>query len=353
MNRPATYLAVALPVLALGVIERLAAQPLAPQPITAEEPHRSVTAPAPVTATPDLRPFGIEPDAQPAGLALPQTALTGAQPVYWQNQPIPITLQVGVERQITFPAGVKLGLPAAVTRRLRTQSVDGTVHWLAHEPFETQRVQVRETRSGRTYLLDVRALGEGGEVTPLEVIDAGRRFATPADPAADWPAAAEATAPAMTSSLPPDMSPPDGVASAAVGHPGQPFAAVGASAYSYPQLARFAYQQLYAPERLLSRLALPGISRVPVRRRPLPLYRGGALHATPLVSWTDGTHYVTAVELRNRTRQTVWVDPRELRGRWLARGVLASELLPTDDRDGRDRAAVVLISPVPFAEAVR
>ena len=116
---------------------------------------------------------------------------------------------------------------------------------------------------------------------------------------------------------------------------------------------RFAYQQLYAPARLLPRLALDGVSRVPVRRSAPGLYRGGALRAEPYVAWSAGRLYVTAVRLANTSSRTVIIDPRELRGRWLARALLYTELRPRGDIYGRDQGFVVLISPQPFQDTRR
>jgi hypothetical protein len=129
---------------------------------------------------------------------------------------------------------------------------------------------------------------------------------------------------------------------------------VGAPAsYDYVTLTRFAVQQLYTPERLLPRLQLPELTRVPVRRQAVPLYRGGALLTEPYVAWTDGQLYVTAVKLSNTTARRLIVDPRNLRGRWLARTVLYAEMEPQGDALGRDQSFVFLLSPLPFDEASR
>ena len=282
----------------------------------------------------DLAAFGLPDGAIPLGSL---TRLTGAEQVYWDNRPIPVTLQVGLERQISFPAGVRVGMAPDVEERLRVQSVDGTVHWLAYEPFATSRVQVRELRSGRTYLLDLSAVAEGGDGHPLEVLDLDRLERTSLARIADHPQTAshEPSAPGDPGAPPGDVALID-----------------GPPRYDPVGLARFAFQQLHAPERLLGRLQLPGLSRVPVDARAVVLYRGGALETTPYVSWSDGFHTVTAVKLENRTSGKVLVDPRDFRGRWLARGLIHAELWPRGDPYGRDRSFVVLIAPRPFAEAL-
>ena len=287
----------------------------------------------------DLSAFGIPPGALPVASLAGAPILDNVQRVYWDNRAIPITLQVGIERQIRFPASVRLGIPGKISDRLRTQSVDGTVHWLAYEPFEVSRVQVRELQSGRTYLLDVRAVSDGGDVIPLAIVDRAQ---------AEQDAGISPDNPSQQEDI--TFVEPSDDASISDGQTTQ---AGAMPTYDYVTLTRFAVQQLYAPERLLKRLSLPGVSRVPVQRKPLPLYRGGALRAEPYVSWTDGQFYITAVKLSNITAQPVLIDPRHLRGRWLARTLLTAQVQPYDDSLGRDHSFVFLLSPVPFAEATR
>lgn len=277
-----------------------------------------------------LTDLGIAPQAQPVAAALPM--FPQAPTVYWDQRPIPITLQVGVERQIHFPAGVRLGIPAQVNHALRTQSVAGTVHWLASEPFKPVRVQVREIDSGRTYLLDVGAAAEGGDVGAMTI--APRPPAQPLIPqsanALGSNSVAQEYAPVGTLD---DLARP--------------------KAYDYPTLTRFAFAQLHAPERLLPELTLAGVERTPVPMQPIPyLYQGGALVGAPLGGWSDGQTYITALQLTNTTTQTVLVDPRAIRGRWLARGLIQAELQPKGDAWQRDRTIIVLLSPVPFQEAL-
>ena len=118
---------------------------------------------------------------------------------------------------------------------------------------------------------------------------------------------------------------------------------------SFVQLTRFAAQQLYGPRRLLrSTLA---ISRVPVNPNPVPLLRGAKVQATPLLAWRGGDYFVTAVRLRNITRQALTLDPRELRGHWYAATFQHARLWPAGDE--ADTTSVYLISAQPFADALR
>ncbi len=223
--------------------------------------------------------------------------------IEWKKEPIRLALTVGQEQRIEFPTAVKVGVPATIQPLLRTQSIDGTVYLLAHAPFDSSRLMVRELDSGRIYLFDVEATKEGGASHPIQ-IHVGETATADDVPAED----------------------PD------------------ADRIDYVQLTRFAAQQLYAPSRLLKEH--PGIVRIPVRRDPVDLIHGGAIEARPLVAWRAGGRFITAVKLTNRTDQAQTLDPRDLRGTWLTATFQNHRLLPRGDE--ADTTAVYLISARPF-----
>jgi integrating conjugative element protein (TIGR03749 family) len=226
--------------------------------------------------------------------------------IEWKKAPIRLELAVGQEQRIEFPDAVKVGVPASIQPLLRTQSVNGTVYLLAHAPFASSRLMMRELDSGRIYLFDVTAVEEGGTSHPIQIFVTGDR------------GAANALA---TESNNADRGRPD-----------------------YIQLTRFAAQQLYAPTRLVK--DRPGIVRVPVKREAVDLLHGGTVEATPLVAWRANGLYVTAVKLTNRTEQAQTLDPRDLRGAWLTASFQHYRLLPMGDE--ADTTAVYLISARPF-----
>ncbi|MCG7872672.1 MAG: TIGR03749 family integrating conjugative element protein [Candidatus Thiodiazotropha lotti] len=226
--------------------------------------------------------------------------------IEWKKAPIRLELPVGQEQRIEFPASVKVGVPASVQGLLRTQSVNGTVYLLAHAPFGSNRLMVRELDRGRIYLFDVTAAEEGGASHPIQVYVTGDSGATE-----DHATGGNDT----------DKGQPD-----------------------YIQLTRFAAQQLYAPSRLLK--DQPGIVRVPVSRDLVDLLHGAAIEATPLVAWRTNGLYITAVKLINRTNQAQTLDPRDLRGAWLTATFQHHRLLPKGDE--ADTTAVYLISARPF-----
>ena len=227
--------------------------------------------------------------------------------IEWKKAPIRLTLTVGQEQRIEFPAAVKVGVPAAVQPLLRTQSVNGALYLLAHAPFGSSRLMVREFDTGRIYLFDVTATEEGGANHPLQI------YVTD-ESETDKDHATETNAPVQE-------------------QPG------------YIQLTRFAAQQLYAPARLVK--DRPGINRVPVTRDTVDLLQGGMVEARPLVAWRAGGLYVTAVKLTNRSEQAQTLDSREIRGAWLSATFQHHRLLPKGDE--ADTTAVYLVSARPFA----
>ena len=232
-----------------------------------------------------------------------QAQETAARRILWQKAPIAIHLTVGEERLVHFPGPVSVGVPARLEASLRTQTVNGTVYWRAETPFATTRIAVRELDTGRMYLFDLEARLADTDNTPIRVmVDTPRANVTSTGPS------------------------PDIVQ------------------YDYVALTRFAALQLYAPRRLTSNV--PGVVRVPLKDNAVPLVQGGAVEARPLIAWRAGSHYLTAVKLVNRVREPQILDPRTLRGKWLAATFQHARLLPAGDE--ADTTVVYLVSAQPF-----
>ena len=227
--------------------------------------------------------------------------------VQWQKAPIAVTLRVSQERMVHFLRPVSVGIPATLQSLLRTQTVNGTVYWMANAAFGRTRVMVREIDAGQTYLIDLSA-------------------DTQAKPLAAMVVSVDETS---------ESENPDGEVGEGARH-------------GYVSLTRYASHQLYAPPRLLS--SVPGIVRVPVQQQSVPLVRGNRIVAKPLVAWRAGQLYVTAVKLTNRTSKGQTLDPRTLRGAWLSAAFQHGRLLPAGS--DADTTAVYLVSAQPFAESL-
>ena len=230
-----------------------------------------------------------------------------SQRIQWQKTPIAIVLSVGEERMVHFRAPVSVGIPATLESILRTQTVNGTVYWMAQAAFGSTRVMVREIEGGQTYLFDLSAATNGEDSAAIVVfVD-------------------EITEPENR-----------------LGETGD------GARHGYVSLTRYAAQQLYAPMRLLS--SVPGIVRVPVQQHSVALVPGNGVEAKPLVAWRAGHLYVTAIKLTNRLAKAQTLDPRTLRGAWLSAAFQHSRLLPAGS--DADTTAVYLVSAQPFAEAL-
>jgi integrating conjugative element protein (TIGR03749 family) len=169
-------------------------------------------------------------------------------------------------------------------------------------------VLVRTVDGGQIYLFDLSAAKEGGQTNPVQVF---------------MKKTGESESDQTTASVNSNDA---------------------AAPYSYVTLTRFAAQQLYAPARLVQ--DRPGIVRIPVARDSVALLRGDAVDATPLVAWRADGLYVTAVKLSNRSDRPQILDPRNLRGAWLAAAFQHNRLLAAGSE--ADTTAVYLISARPF-----
>ena len=246
--------------------------------------------------------------AQPDG-----AAESNFERVVWRKTPISIPLVVGEERLVHFPDSVSVGLPQSLIPLLRSQSINGTLYLLARQPFETTRVMVRSETEGPMYVLDISAAP--GESESRSSPDVQILLETPQNTSA-----AQAESKVNNRSLP----------------------------RSYVAMTRYVAQQLYAPTRLIP--SQPGVVAIPVNGEPVDLVYGGKIEAVPVAAWKAGLQYLTAVKLTNRTRKAVVLDPRELRGAWLAATFQHNRLLPAGSE--ADTTAVYLVSDRPFDVAL-
>ena len=88
----------------------------------------------------------------------------------------------------------------------------------------------------------------------------------------------------------------------------------------------------------------------------VPLYQGGVVSSIPLASWRFNRQYVTAVLLRNTTRQTLELNTHLLRGGWQVVAFMRytklspSELTPQGTL--YDSTSAILVSNAPFTVAL-
>ena len=246
------------------------------------------------------------------------TASNVPERVVWNKAPIAIPLVVGEERLVHFPDSVSIGLPQSLTPLLRSQSINGTLYLLARQAFEPTRVMVRSETDGPIYVLDISAAPGGvdsGSLPDVQVLlQASQK---PPQDLSEDAGADQSTSDKQSQSL------------------------------GYAALTRYAAQQLYAPTRLIPQQ--PGVVAIPVNPEPVDLVVGGKIEAVPVAAWKAGLRYVTAVKLINRTQSPVVLDPRELRGSWLAATFQHNRLLPAGSE--ADTTAAYLVSDRRFDAA--
>jgi len=197
-------------------------------------------------------------------------AANAVEIIHYDNAPVTINLQTGVERTIQLGDHVQVGVsPQQEMQRLfRVQSAQGAVHILPNKDFESQRIQLRRMTDGQIILVDLisSAPAEGAE--PLESV---RVYVQGED------------------ELPKSESDVADVNVAAKAAPVTPVT-----------LTRYAAQRMYAPSRLhrddpristanLSDLqgkavrALRGIAGVHTETTPVIAYRAGNLQLAALL----------------------------------------------------------------------
>ncbi|HNP34335.1 MAG TPA: DUF3438 family protein [Woeseiaceae bacterium] len=212
-------------------------------------------------------------------------------------EPLAVTLNVGAERRIDWPAAVEIAMPDALNGVLTVQNLRRSSYWLARAPFPPTRVLVRELDSDNSWLLNVSA--EKGEREQASI-----------------------TIERDTNALSDSAQAP------------------------YVSLVRAAAAQLFAPARLSQ---LPsGFVREPVRREPIELIAIAKTRATPIGQWRFQRHFVTAVEVQNLNSHAIVLDARLLRGDWLGAAFMQFRLQGTGS--DADSAVIYLVTQSPFDE---
>lgn len=236
------------------------------------------------------------------------------QHIVWDHMPIDVILPVGKERIVVFPGKVQFGYDRTVlsSDMLQVQNNDGALYFRAEKSFLSQRVEVKLVSSGKVILLNLSAQTNASD-TPLSVLVASQSAKITQN----------------------DQDVPLNI--------------------DYPILLRFAVQQLYAPERLLTKPAY--IYRVPMRvNRTVSLFVDDNIVAMPQISWRGGNLYITAVILRNISNYLACLNLKNIEGDWLAASLFpSSKLLPKDTLINgvpRDSTTLFLVSKKPFDEAL-
>jgi len=224
-----------------------------------------------------------------------------AERLLYSDVPVKLAIPIDHEIVLRLPQACAVGLPVALSNTLRVESAGSVLLLKANAAFESTRIALRGLNSNRIYLLDVRAVAKSS-TADVELIDA----TMPSPELVEPVPAVDAVDPRVA-------------------------------------LVRYAAREFYAPTRLRGGIAA---IRVPVATTPVDLYRGGSVSTTPAAAWQYQGIYLTAITVRNTTPDARELDPRMLRGDWLAASAQHNVLQPAG-RDG-DLTMLYLLSTRPF-----
>lgn len=240
--------------------------------------------------------------------------------VLWNKRPIPVHIQRDHERIIHFPDDIRYWLPDVLKNKVAAMAANGVLYLRALDVFPPTRIRVQGLVDQQVYLLDV--LADTAEAVSDELI-----------------IMTAATVSNRAKAQLPVQSPVDWRV----------------------RLTRYAAQQLYAPERVLT--GDSQIQRVPLDALgSIPIVKGQRIAATPIAAWQGGGLTVTAVKLRNITAQPLRlvfdgqagsnvVDlAADLRGNWLTASFQHNTLGALGNVE--DTTTLYLVSKRSFIESV-
>jgi general secretion pathway protein D len=116
---------------------------------------------------------------------------------------------------------------------------------------------------------------------------------------------------------------------------------------SFVDLTRVASKQVRMP--LLKRLPEGRVKSIYLAAMgDVALFPYKGVRATPVATWTNGSHYVTALKVANTNKNEVVLDVGKMRGTWAAATLEAQQLAPVG-KEG-DFTYLYLISDKPFAQ---
>ncbi len=246
----------------------------------------------------------------------------------WKGDPISITLPVNKEKRIIFPNTVSVDAKGALTAdQLRILDNDKSLYLTALKSFPVTRIYVTVKDSGEVVLIDLMTNENSSNNTQqIDIKQNGNNHIESNKTIVSTVSEAPSQTQESNSSND-DMS--------------------------FSDLIRFAWQQVYAPERLIQNTST--FSRAPMHTEKFvsDLVYGDKVIAYPESSWVSGNHYVTAILLRNKYQHITNINiHKDLCGDWQA-GLLypTTNLKPYGEKRG-DSTMLFLVSNRPFSETM-
>lgn len=242
---------------------------------------------------------------------------TSFESIIWKGIPLDLHLNAGTESILRFPERVQVGLPPDMVGMFEVESVSNTVYITPLSDFNETRIRFRLVDSNNVLLFDVRA-SETGQTVLLDVVDgiqlqgqhSNAQSTTPSSPIAE-------------------------------------------ERYDYVDLIRYAFQNIYSPERLIK--PLQGVVERQLADNSIVkhIVSGHDINAKPVSQWvTNDGLFVTAVYLQNLDGHSVRLDPRRFRHSkfWLATSLYSNVLSP--NLQVGDVTTMVVVSDTKWEDSV-
>jgi len=246
-------------------------------------------------------------------------------PLAYQGDPLKIALPVGKEKRLVFSEPIQVDVNGKLTtEQLRVINNDQSLYLTAQKAFDTTRIYVTLKNSQQIILLDLATAEQASVAT--------RRITLSSKKPLESSTAVEAQQQNSTAAINTDNV---------------------LSADSYVNAIRFAWQQLYAPERLLNNSLNFNRSPMHTENFVSTLVYGDKVIAHPAAAWLADGLYITVIELRNKYPHATKIDLRhDLCGNWQAAALYPRNTLKPMGNRTADSTTLFLISSKPFGEVM-
>ncbi len=243
----------------------------------------------------------------------------------WQGDPLTVALPINKEKRLIFPNSISVDVKGALASdQLRILNNDHSLYLTALKSFSTTRIYVTLKDNGEVVMLDLSPSETASSST--QQIDIKQKNSAATDKSVTTSISQSAIS--LTS---------DSNANENVG---------------FVELIRFAWQQLYAPDRLMQK---SNFSRAPMHTEKFvsDLIYGDKVIAYPQGSWISDNHYVTAVYLRNKYQHQTYINlQKDLCGDWQATAIYPTTYLAAYGDKRGDSTMLFLVSNRPFGDSM-
>lgn len=244
----------------------------------------------------------------------------------WKGDPLIVSLAKNKEKRLVFPSRVLVDVKGNLaTSQLRIVNNDKSIYLTALSSFLKERIYVTLEESGEVILLDLVSDEHASNATQtINVLKNNRH---------------------SKNSVPLENTQTDRIET--------PLSSNNEEDVSTVDLMRFAYQQLYAPLRLLQDAPFYTRAAMHTEQFVSNLVYGDKVIAHPIASWMAGNHYVTAIALQNKYPHRTHIDIRkDICGDWQAATLYPRATLLFHGEHFHDSTMLFLVSQKSFGETI-